>query len=623
MRHSLLLVAAAVLCASPSFAQNLSRVRIDTPEAPQLAAQLESLGFDVIEGSAQSASVELVVSPAGLAWLESRGLAPVVLEVGRPLKEILREQQGQNPPEPVPAGYLNGTQILAQMNAAAAAFPAICQVVDLTATYGTPATFEGRHVFACKISDNVGSTEDEPAVMVLCGTHCRELGTHVVGLDTISRLTNGYGVDPNVTAAVNANEIWVVANANPDGFEYVFNFDNLWRKNRRVFPTGVGVDLNRNYPFGWSSACAGSTSVPNETYKGPSPASEGEVQAVMALQSDKRFAKVLDYHAYGSEVLYSYLCWTHPWNSFYQSSAVALSNASGYFGSASAPSAHGEEWQTPYGLHGTFAFLTEIGTSFQPSYAAAQAEANKVWPGTMWLLQRPISLSGHVTDACTGLPLNAAITYPGVNFQNGETNSSFGPYGRYHAFLPTGTTNVQFAVPGYATQSFPIAATSTSAQVLEVALVPNAVASAYCTAKLNSLGCLPSISSTGLPSATAPAGFAISGNNVRNNKPGLLFYGVSGQASTPFQGGTLCVAPAIRRTPGVNSNGTPAPANDCSGVYLIDFNAFRAGALGGTPLAALSVPGTVVDAQWWGRDPGFPAPDNTTLSNGLHFVMCN
>jgi hypothetical protein len=144
----------------------------------------------------------------------------------------------------------------------------------------------------------------------------------------------------------------------------------------------------------------------------------------------------------------------------------------------------------------------------------------------------------------------------------------------------------------------------------------------YCTAKLNSLGCLPTIGFTGAPSATAGSGFVVNGTNVRNNKSGLLFYGVTGQASTAFQGGTLCVKAPIKRTPAVNSGGSPSPANDCSGAYSIDMNAFAVGSLGGTPLAALTVAGTVVDCQFWGRDPGFPAPNNTTLTDGLEYTVC-
>jgi hypothetical protein len=143
----------------------------------------------------------------------------------------------------------------------------------------------------------------------------------------------------------------------------------------------------------------------------------------------------------------------------------------------------------------------------------------------------------------------------------------------------------------------------------------------YCTAKVNSLGCVPAIGSTGTASATATSGFVVTGSNVRNNKSGILFYGTTGPAATPFSGGTLCVKAPVKRTPATSSGGTPAPANDCSGVYAIDMNAYARGLLGGVPLPALSVMGTVVNCQWWGRDPGFPAPNNTTLTDGLQYVV--
>jgi hypothetical protein len=144
----------------------------------------------------------------------------------------------------------------------------------------------------------------------------------------------------------------------------------------------------------------------------------------------------------------------------------------------------------------------------------------------------------------------------------------------------------------------------------------------YCTAKLNSLGCLPAISSTGAPSATATSGFIVRGANVRNNKNGLLFYGTTGRSALPFQGGTLCVKTPLRRTGASNSGGVPAPVNDCSGVFAIDMNTFAHSAGPPSPFSALTVPGTVVDCQWWGRDPGFAAPKNTMLTDALEYFVC-
>jgi hypothetical protein len=143
----------------------------------------------------------------------------------------------------------------------------------------------------------------------------------------------------------------------------------------------------------------------------------------------------------------------------------------------------------------------------------------------------------------------------------------------------------------------------------------------HCVAKLNSLGCLPAIGATGRSSASAVAGFLVTGSNVRNNKPGLLIYSTTGPGALPFGGGVLCQMGPLKRTTAVSSGGSPLPMADCSGVYSIDMNAFAMGLLGGSPLPALIVPGTDVWCQWWGRDPGFPPPGNITLTDGLHYSV--
>ena len=459
-------------------------MRVRAADVAAVSARLVAAGYDVLVADAERSTIELAVTRAEWRSLEAAGHQVILIDRARPLQEVL--QQAPSPPPgtpdrelsasasaaPVPATYRNLDAILARMADIASTYPAIAQLVDITATYDTPPTSEGRHLFALKISDHVTMDEDEPAMLIVSAHHAREITTPVITLGAAERLTAGYASDARIAAAVNNHEIWIAPVWNPDGYNHVFATDNLWRKNRRVFTGGVGVDQNRNYSQGWSAACAGSTNAGSETYKGPSPASEPETQTLMTWSGRERFAKVIDYHSYGREVLYSYLCLAHPFTTWMQQEAAALSTASGYGGSTRLPSAEGEHPQWQFARMGAYAFLIETHTQFQPSYSTAVSEATLVWPGILSVLERPIPISGHVTDARTGAPLAATIELLNVTFSNGEVNTSGGGYGAYHLFLPPGTYDVRFSATGYLPSVSQLTVTATSATVMDVALTP-------------------------------------------------------------------------------------------------------------------------------------------------------
>ncbi len=136
---------------------------------------------------------------------------------------------------------------------------------------------------------------------------------------------------------------------------------------------------------------------------------------------------------------------------------------------------------------------------------------------------------------------------------------------------------------------------------------PNAV---YCTAKVNSQGCTPAIEALGTASSTAPVPFEISCANELNQRSGLLFYGYAPH-DIPFQGGYLCVHAPVQRTPLLSSGGSTT-GDDCSGVYVYDFNArVQSG------VDPLLEPGREVFAQFWSRDPA--SSFNSNRSDALRF----
>jgi hypothetical protein len=161
-------------------------------------------------------------------------------------------------------------------------------------------SWEGRPLWAVKISDHPETDEDEPAVLFDALQHARE----PVGMETLlhamDELIHGYDADPAMRVLVDEREIWFVPVVNPDGYAFG-GIGGLWRKNRRPNADGShGVDLNRNYACRWGASDAGSSPVPaSPTYRGPAPFSEPETAAIRDFARTERFATGMTLHAFG------------------------------------------------------------------------------------------------------------------------------------------------------------------------------------------------------------------------------------------------------------------------------------------------------------------------------------
>ena len=100
--------------------------------------------------------------------------------------------------------------------------------------------------------------------------------------------------------------------ANPDGYQFTFDSERLWRKNARdingdgELTPGDGVDLNRNFPNYWAYDEEGSSSIASsETYRGTAPVFEFETAAMKGLLDKIGFAFQVNYHSNGQWLLYA------------------------------------------------------------------------------------------------------------------------------------------------------------------------------------------------------------------------------------------------------------------------------------------------------------------------------
>ena len=281
---------------------SLLRVHINSADE---VLPLIQLHLDICSGSKAEGYVDLLANATQKKQLLDMGYQMEVLIEDVSQHNALTDGKGY-------ALYHTYTELRTEMQRLASTYPDICIFWDI----GT--TLQGHQMMACKVSDNVGWDEDEPVLFLVGNHHAREPMTVEIVFNDLKWFLENYASDPQVQAAVNGLEMWFVPMCNPDGHTYdgyaSSGNEGWWRKNcRDVLSDGFddwgdgngdGIDLNRNFTYQWGYDDWGSSpDWSDQTYRGASPGSEAETQAVMNLVDQQGGNVGISYHSYGQYII--------------------------------------------------------------------------------------------------------------------------------------------------------------------------------------------------------------------------------------------------------------------------------------------------------------------------------
>ena len=248
----------------------------------------------------------------------------------------------------------------------------------------------------------------KPKLFMTTSIHAREYTPAELSTRFAEFLVTNYGADPDATWILDHHEIHLMLHANPDGRKQA-ETGLSWRKNTNqnycgATSTARGADLNRNFVFQWGCCNGSSSSQCSETYRGPSPASEPEVQVIQdylrAIFPDQRpdplpspapadaTGVYLDIHSYSELVL-----WPWGFTSTVAPNGPALQTLGrkfAYFNSYTPEQAiglyptDGTTDDFGYGELGVASYTFELGTSF---FQACSIFENTILPDNMAALK--------------------------------------------------------------------------------------------------------------------------------------------------------------------------------------------------------------------------------------------
>ena len=275
--------------------------------------ELTDQGYDVtpVDDSLEGIQIALVLSPGEQRVLQAKG-------VELTLQSAPQEREAQQ--ADVAAQSIYGWDVFRSYDEPGGIEDQILAIDDgpnhqFVKLFDIGDTIQGRDIWAVRMTQGAQGQPlgERPAVLFQGTTHAREW----ISTEVTMRLLKWFVAErlaenPEVSEILDTSELWFVPVVNPDGYEFTFTDERLWRKNLHdndgsgELTNADGVDLNRNYPEHWNYDGEGSSSVIfSETYRGEGPASEPESQADIALvedMADFRFA--ISYHSFGQLLLY-------------------------------------------------------------------------------------------------------------------------------------------------------------------------------------------------------------------------------------------------------------------------------------------------------------------------------
>jgi murein tripeptide amidase MpaA len=219
--------------------------------------------------------------------------------------------------------FKNLAAINARLDELVALRPDLCSIVQ------AGSSIQGRPIRGLRISRHAAGTA-MPAFLFTATLHAREWAVPMTAMWFAERLVEDYAIDARLAAIVDASEIFIFPVMNPDGYEYSWTTNRLWRKNRRLNSGGsYGVDLNRNWATGWGgSGSSGSQS--SDTYRGTAAFSEPETAGLRDFVNARlNIAGHIDLHSYSQILMwpYSYTSALPPESATYTRVSAAMGNA--------------------------------------------------------------------------------------------------------------------------------------------------------------------------------------------------------------------------------------------------------------------------------------------------------